>query len=311
MNEESELDVKESHAVSVLLSVFKPNMSWLSAQIQSVENQVGVNISLELRNDSTVPVDIPIAGKSLRLEPSEHLGVGVSYLNLLSKSSPGGIAFCDQDDLWQELKLTMQQRALAALSSPAISVCDFEVVNSELQQLAIRRPPKRITRFTFLFRNGIPGFSMYLNNEAREFLKESWRFLPQGGFHDWWSLLAISQIGVYKRVPHVLASYRLHESNFIGLSLSVGSRLALLNQRMKNGLSESKVLIVQMIHYLEFANVETQKVTFLRQIVLGMEMNRLKRVQILVNQGILSSPMFEIINTVLLYVFPKRLTSNA
>ena len=311
MNEETEIDVKEAHAVSVLLSVFKPNMSWLSAQIQSIENQVGVNITIELRNDSDVSIDIPMSDKSVRFESSEHLGVGVSYLTLLSKSKAGGIAFCDQDDLWHESKLTMQERALAALCSPAVSVCDFEVVNSELQQIAIRRSPRRITRFTFLFRNSIPGFSMYLNNQAREFLKESWSFLPQGGFHDWWSLLAISQIGSYRRVPHVLASYRLHDSNFIGLSLSVRSRLTQLKRKINYGLRESKELIVQMINYLEFAKVETQKITFLKQIVLGMEENRLKRFQILVNQGILSSPISEIINTVLLYVVPKKLASKA
>jgi hypothetical protein len=311
MNEGTELDAREAHAVSVLLSVFKPNMNWLSAQIQSIENQVGVNVTLELRNDNGVFIDLPMADKSVRLEPSEHLGVGVSYLTLLSKSSAGGVAFCDQDDLWHESKLTMQERALAAFCSPAASVCDFEVVNSELQKIAIRRPPRRITRFTFLFRNSIPGFSMYLNDQAREFLKESWRFLPQGGFHDWWSLLAISQIGAYKRVPHVLASYRQHDSNFIGLSLSVGSRFVRLKQKIKNGLHESKALIVQMINYLEFVDVETQRIDFLKQIILGMEMNRLKRLQILVNQGILSSPISEIVNTVLLYVFPKKITSNA
>jgi hypothetical protein len=295
--------------VSVLISVFKPNSTWLALQIQSVENQVEVDVSLNIRNDSSISIDIPMNHKSLNLEPSEHLGFGASYLRLLAESNSGGIAFCDQDDVWHELKLKMQVEALTGIERPAISYCDFEIVNSDLDFIKVRRGPKRITKFTFLFRNNIPGFSIYLNNQAREFLKDSKSYLPRDGFHDWWSLLAISQVGICKRVPLVLASYRLHDSNAIGLSLTGWRRLKRLKQRMKAGVDECKALIDQMIKFIEFANEENHDSVFLNEIVQGMKTSRGKRLQILIREGILKSPFSEILTVTFLYVTPKRITS--
>jgi len=295
--------------VQVLVSIFKPNLNWLADQIQSVEKQMHVNASLSIRNDSSASIRIPMSDRPFVLEPSEHLGVGASYLALLAESKSGGIAFCDQDDVWHEMKLTMQVKALNGIEIPALSYCDFRVVNSKLDHIKVKRTPKRITKFTFLFRNNIPGFSMYLNDEARIFLKESKSYLPKDGFHDWWSLLAISQVGICKRVPHVLANYRLHDTNVIGISLTSWKRLKRLKQRLKAGLSESKALIEQMIKYLEYANEKNHGYVFLSNVVEGMKLKRGKRLQILIREGILKSPLPEALIVMFLYVIPKRITS--
>jgi hypothetical protein len=200
-------------------------------------------------------------------------------------------------------------KALSGIELPALSYCDFEVVTSDLDLIKVRQMPKRITKFTFLFRNNIPGFSIYLNDEAREFLKDSKFYLPKDGFHDWWSLLAISQVGICKRVPHVLASYRLHDSNAIGLSLTRWNRLKRLKNRMKTGVDESKTLIDQMIKFLEFAHQKNHGYVFLNEIVQGMKTNRGRRLRLLIREGILKSPFSEIVIVTLLYVIPKRITS--
>jgi len=309
MEEISEQKVIRTQEVSVLMSIFEPNLKWLVDQIRSVEKQKDVDVSLTIRNDSSISVSIPIGDKSINLEPSEHLGVGASYLALLAESNPGGIAFCDQDDLWNELKLTMQVKALHGIEQPALSYCDFEVVTSNLKLIKIRRMPKRTTKFSFLFRNSVPGFSIYLNDEAREFLKESNLYLPKDGFHDWWALLAISQVGICKRVPHVMASYRMHKSNAIGLSLTSWNRLKRVMNRVRFGFHESRTLIDQMIKFLEFTNGENSGYLFLSKIVEGMKMNRAKRVQLLIREGILKSPFSEIVTVTLLYLVPKRISS--
>lgn len=295
--------------VGVLLSVFRPNLNWLADQIQSVEKQRHVNASLSIRNDSSTSIGIPISDRPFVMAASEHLGVGASYLALLAESKSGGIAFCDQDDVWHEMKLAMQLKALNGIETPALSYCDFKVVNSDLDLIKVRRAPKRITKFTFLFRNNIPGFSIYLNDEARIFLKESKLFLPKDGFHDWWSLLAISQIGICKRVPHVLASYRIHDSNVIGISLTSWKRLKRLTQRLKSGLSESQAMMEQMVKYLEYTNEKNHGYLFLSNVVEGMKLKRGKRLEILIREGILKSTLSEALIVMFLYVIPKRITS--
>jgi hypothetical protein len=309
MEDMSEQKMIRTQEVSVLMSIFRPNLKWLADQIRSVEKQINVDVSLNIRNDSLTNISIPIGDKSFNLEPSVQLGVGASYLTLLAESNPGGIAFCDQDDVWNELKLTMQVQALHGIERPALSYCDFEVVTSDLHLIKIRRMPKHITKFSFLFRNNVPGFSIYLNDEAREFLKESKFYLPEEGFHDWWTLLAISQIGICRRVPHVLASYRIHDSNTIGLSLTSWNRLKRIRKKMKSGFHESRTLIDQMIRFLEFANGENDGYLFLSKIVEGMKMNRVKRFQLLIREGILKSPFSEIVTVIFLYLTPKRITS--
>ncbi len=294
--------------VNVLLSIFKPNFQWLSEQIQSVEKQIDVDVSLNFRNDGSTNVAIPTNRNVFILDSGEHLGAGASYLELLANSNSGGIAFCDQDDLWHESKLTMQVSALSSIKLPAISYCDFEVVNSNLKLIKVKRTPKHVTKFTFLFRNNIPGFSIYLNDQAREFLKDSKSYLPKDGFHDWWVLLAISQVGICRRVPQVLASYRLHGSNVIGVSVTIWNRLKRIKRRMNVGFSESKQLIHQMIKYLEYAENENHGSEFLNKIVEGMTMNRWKRLQLLIREGILKSPFSEIVTVTFLYIIPRRLT---
>jgi glycosyltransferase involved in cell wall biosynthesis len=294
--------------VNVLLSVCKPNSKWLTDQIQSVEKQMNVNASLVIRNDCSTDIGIPWSDSPFILEPSEHLGVGASYLALLAESKSGGIAFCDQDDVWHKMKLTMQMKSLSGIKTPALSYCDFQVVNSDLDFIKVKRTPKRITKFTFLFRNNIPGFSIYLNDEARIFLKKSKSYLPKEGFHDWWTLLAISQVGICIRVPYVLASYRLHDTNVIGLSLTNWKRLKRLKQRLKAGLGESKALIDQMIKYLEHTNEKNHGYVFLNNVAQGMKLRRGKRLQILIREGILKSPLSEVLIVMFLYVIPKRIS---
>jgi hypothetical protein len=309
MNEIPERTMFRTPDVSVLLSIFRPNLKWLADQIGSVEKQVDVNASLSIRNDGLTSIGIPMSGSPFILEPSEHLGIGASYLTLLGEIDSGGIAFCDQDDVWHEKKLIKQAEVLYGIETPALSYCDFRVVNSKLDHIKVQRTPKRITKFTFLFRNNIPGFSIYLNDEARIFLRQSISYLPKDGFHDWWSLLAISQVGICKRVPHVLANYRLHDANVIGIPLTSLKRLKHLRQRLKTGLSESKALIEQMIKYLEYNNEKIHSYVFLSNVVEGMKLKRGKRLQILIREGILKSPLSEVLIVIFLYVIPKRITS--
>jgi len=293
--------------VNVLLSIHNPNTEWLETQILSICDQINVEVTFHIRNDGPNEVQTTLSGLLGKLEANNHLGVGASFMELLSKCDSGGFSFCDQDDIWAAHKLSSQIQALAGLNLPTMAYCDFQIIDSEARKMGARKSPKKISKFSFLFRNNIPGFSMYFNNEARNLLKNSKEFLPVHAYHDWWSAIAISQLGRCVRVPEELASYRIHDNNAIGISDSALSRLRNLVNRVGTGLNETEKILLQMIRFIEFHSPSHESINFLKQIANGMRMGRFKRLLILIRQGVLQSSMPDVANSVLLYVLPSKL----
>jgi hypothetical protein len=82
-----------------------------------------------------------------------------------------------------------------------------------------------------------------------------------------------------------------------------------MRKRIKSGFHESRTLIDHMIKFLEFVNGENNGCLFLSKIVEGMKMNRVKRIQLLIREGILKSPFSEIVTVTFLFVVPKRISS--
>lgn len=293
--------------VNVLLSVYHPQPNWLISQIISVKNQANVEVNLQIRNDGFVQIDAALDDGLSKMEVGNHLGVGASYMELLSKCYIGGFGFCDQDDVWFSNKLSVKIQALKGLNSPAMAYCDFEIIDSESRRTGNRKSPKKISKFSFLFRNSIPGFSMYFNDEARKLLQESKSFFPQNGYHDWWSALAVSLLGSCVKVPEELASYRIHNKNTVGLASTQWGRFENVLNRINSEFNESRELLLKMIEFIEYKVPDHGSILFLKDIVWGMNLNRMKRLNILINHGVFRAPLSGLITSILFYVFPSKL----
>lgn len=299
-----------SPQVNVLLSVYNPKPNWLNDQIASVKYQENIAIDLLIRNDGFTKIHTSLPSNLSTIEAGEHLGVGASYMELLSKCHTGGFGFCDQDDLWSKNKLSRKVQALKGLNSPAMAYCDFSIIDSEARKTGSRKSPSEISKFSFLFRNNIPGFSMFFNDEARKLLQESKDFFPQNAYHDWWSALAISLLGSCVHVPEELASYRIHNNNTVGLASNQWERFDRLAKKLQSGLSENRQVLIQMTKFIEFRNPNHLSIFFLKDIIQGMKLNRMKRLQILIRNGLLKSPKSTLITTLILYAVPSKLGSG-
>lgn len=307
MKSESKILVSNKPKVSVLLSICNPNLEWLDAQILSINEQLNVEVMLQIRNDGSSDVQTILKGESITLESQEHLGVGGSYMDLLSKCGKGGFSFCDQDDIWNQYKLSSQIQALDGLKVPAMAYCDFQTIDSKSRKIGARKSPREVSKFSFLFRNNIPGFSMYFNDEARNLLSDSKEFLPIDAFHDWWCAIAISQLGTCVYVPQELVSYRIHSNNTVGISSNLWIRLKKLTIKIQSSQKETEKYLLQTIRFIEFHNSMHESINFLQEILNGMRMSRRQRLIILIQQGILRSTISDVFNSVLLYVLPSRL----
>lgn len=298
-----------SPKVNVLLSVYNPEPNWLNDQITSITCLENVDINLLIRNDGFAKIHTALGGNLSNIEAGEHLGVGDSYMELLSKCHTGGFGFCDQDDLWSKNKLSRKIQALGGLDSPAMAYCDFSIIDSEARKTGNRMSPSEISKFSFLFRNNIPGFSMFFNDEARKLLQESRDFFPQNAYHDWWCALAISLLGTCVHVPEELASYRIHDNNTVGLAAHQWKRFDRLAKKLESGLRENRQMLIQMTKFIEFRNPDHLNIFFLKDIVRGMKLNRMKRLQILISHGLLKSPKSTLVTSLILYVGPSKLES--
>ena len=309
MNTDSDDYKVFSPKVNVLLSVYNPEPNWLNDQIASVKCQKNVALDLLIRNDGFTRIHTALVGNLSTIEAGEHLGVGDSYMELLSKCQTGGFGFCDQDDLWSKNKLSRKFQALGGFNFPAMAYCDFSIIDSEARKTGNRKSQSEISKFSFLFRNNIPGFSMFFNDEARKLLQESRNFFPQNGYHDWWSALAISLLGTCVHVPEELASYRIHDNNTVGLASNQWKRFNRLAKKLESGLSENREILIQMTKFIEFRNPDDLSIFFLKDIVRGMKLNRMKRLQILISNGLLKSPKSTLVTALILYVGPSKLVS--
>ena len=299
---------KESvRRTTVVLSIYKPNIDWLTDQISSLRYQSRMQSEVLVRFDGNINQKIYFDSQIKVLSDQKHVGPGRSYMELIDKCDDTLVAFCDQDDFWFPDKLTTLYESIMENSGPALSYCGYTIIDSSGQLIGSREPSRKTTKFTFLFRNTIPGCTMLLNQNAVKLLKRSKPYFPENGIHDWWTALLISLIGVMAPVPEPLISYRLHSLNTIGVSTSYSARKANLLSRIDT-IDKSIHQLDKMLEYLETIETPENITNFLRSIVTGAYANRFVRLMTLIRLGIFKSSLREIVFTVLLYLLPRKLS---
>jgi rhamnosyltransferase len=293
--------------VNVLLSVHKPNTGWLDAQLKTLreQNEVHVHVLCRFDDGSTIA---SISGEDIKiLQNNDHLGPGGSFMELIENCENTNVAFCDQDDLWSAHKLVKLYNSIKDYGGAALSFCGYAIIDASGQLIGSRAPSRKTTKFSFLFRNSIPGCTMLLNQDAVKFVKESKLYFPKNGIHDWWVALLISLTGELTPVPESLISYRLHTFNTIGISTSYVVR----KKNFLNRIRKADIAINQlrkMLEYLETKDGSENSTYFLRSIVSGAYSNRFVRLANLIRFGILRSNLSEIVFTILLYLLPRKLS---
>lgn len=127
--------------IDVLLATYKPNMSYLKAQIGSIESQKGVEINL------------------LRREDENGEGVCRNFAELLKGSRAEYTAFSDQDDVWMKEKLLREMKLLHEMEkkygkeTPLLVFSNAIVVDEELEYADFFWAlPDRYPEIDFVFR---------------------------------------------------------------------------------------------------------------------------------------------------------------
>lgn len=223
--------------VSVLLSIYKPNVDFLMKQLISLDNQTYDNMEILIYDDcptNKCNTDIfknYIKNKKYILLPygKKNLGYSMAFAKLVNNVNHNGyIAFCDQDDIWIENKIECMVKALEN-NKKKVAFCDRIIIDEndnitkdyeindlvkdfkdDYNKLLIGSP----------FRTLAQGMSIICD---ASFAKACSKNFKDFAFDKWICCCALAE-NCHLHVKECLVKYRRHSSNVSGTLNKIKSK---------------------------------------------------------------------------------------
>ncbi|MDP2071935.1 glycosyltransferase [Methylotenera sp.] len=256
MNEENCL------GVAVLLSVYN-GMEWIREQIDSILNQEGVEvtvfISIDPSSDGSEELCSQFASqyKNIFVLPNvgKFGGAAKNFFRLIRDvdfSNYDYIALADQDDIWQQDKLSKAIEALVRTKVDAYSSNVIAFWPDGKQKLISKAQPQR--QWDYMFESAGPGCTFVLTKklalEAQTFLIKNEKKCQNIALHDWF-IYAFARSRGFKwfidREAHML--YRQHASNVVGANVGLKAKLARWQKLREGWLVKQVLLIADVLGY--------------------------------------------------------------
>lgn len=221
-------------AVAVVMAVYRPELSGLERQVETILAQRNVDVRLFAMLDGP-GADVPgldaVLSQDKRIETvglQSQSGAAETFVtgleHALADSWAGqnhaALAFADQDDVWHPEKLAATLGAMRAEQSSAAH-CDLRVVDENGRTIAesifdyemrVRRPSVT-ARF---FRNNATGLGMVMDHETAAAVVRFAQYRPATWYHDQFAaFLAAVRHGIAFH-DAVLADYVQHGGNLVG-----------------------------------------------------------------------------------------------
>lgn len=210
---------------------------FLRRQLDSLYDQKGVSVSVLVRDDGSTDKTIKILQEYNEMQDliwyqGQHVNVSKGFYELMKKAFTmpyDYIAFCDQDDVWDEDKLLTGVNAIKDEKIPALYYCGQRLVDAEENFIAeheLNRERNLLTRFILSDFAGCTGvFNKYLLEEVISFEPEYMLM------HDTWILKVCLCVGGKVVVdPSSHMNYRQHGGNTVGLGRSLPAYLKQVRQ---------------------------------------------------------------------------------
>lgn len=213
--------------VDILLATYKPNITYLKEQIESILNQTYKNIKLYISDDYSNEQEVietleTYAKKDDRIElyvQEKNLGYIKNFEFLLTKSTAKYVAFCDQDDIWYPNKIEKSLNTLIEKNVDLI-YCNSKHIN-ENDEIINLNYFKHKNMPLVKGKNNILTISRYLGLGCSQIFTSEVRqkMLPYKESvmaHDWLASFIASEAKGVDYIEEPLFSYRLHTSNVFG-----------------------------------------------------------------------------------------------
>ena len=215
--------------VVVLLSTYN-GCDYLKNQLDSLIRQKNVDLTLVIRDDGSDCDTIKILEEYRQLIPSyfllkeENIGAEASFNSLCTYALENTIAdyyaFCDQDDVWEDCKLSEAIQSLQHYNSntPNLYFSNLLKVDDKLNSIGYLYGPDevKIDKKYALMQIFTYGCTCVFNRKALEIYCS----VKNTAYHDNWLFAVCAFLGntYYDKNSHIL--YRQHQNN---LSMHKGS----------------------------------------------------------------------------------------
>lgn len=274
--------------ILVLLASYNGS-PWIAQQIDSILNQVDVDVHILLlddhSNDGTQELLMSLYGSNSKItilfsnSRSGSGGASFKQLFLIANiSNFDYIAYSDQDDFWFPDKLS---RGIYALKCSGASGYSSSVIAFwEDGKTKVLKQNARVRMADFIFEGAGQGCSFVLTSNAfkliQQFCKSNTDLIDNFYYHDWLSYLLVRSSGFswyFDPMPTLM--YRQHKANDTGArSLGIKSiekRLSLI----RSGWYKKQVSLALTLHaragifniaISDFANNLSSKNSYLRKV---------------------------------------------
>lgn len=237
---ESNSDMKNTKtdpSVNILMATYNGEL-YLDEQLTTIYNQDIRNINVIISDDGSCDKTNLILNKwkfywkkgNFIILDGPRCGYSENFRSLLYRADINAnyTAFCDQDDVWHENKLSVAINALEKCgeSLPGLYCSRTMLINEAGAAVGFSPKFGRPTSFSNAIVQSIGGGNtMVLNKAAFELAAESARRTSFVS-HDWWCYMLITGTGgkvLYDATPHI--GYRQHAANLIGKNTGAVARI--------------------------------------------------------------------------------------
>ncbi len=243
MQRDSEAD---KPLVSIVMAVYEPDLVWLREQLVSLNNQTYTNLELLVRDDCSQKASFDKISQLVRecitAFPAEvsrneiNLGTNKTFEILTTSSHGAYIAYCDQDDVWENEKIEVLLEALNR-SNSALAYSDMRVIDKDGQITAdsLKKVRPRIEYRegggllkNYVFENWTAGCSMLIKADIAN------RAVPfvEGTVYDHWLCIWASSAGDISFISSPLVRYRIHGGNQTGVLKNVTDKKSYYKYRI-------------------------------------------------------------------------------
>lgn len=237
----------EKPLISILMAIYNPNISWLQAQLRSLNNQTYSHLELQIVDDysdeniyKSICENVKLCINNIPytlMRNKINKGSNKSFEYLTLKAKGEYIAYCDQDDIWEDDKLDCLYTLIK--EKDAVLVCsDVKIIdeNEKLKYESITQIRKRhvfmhglgLTE-SLLVRNFVIGCTILMRSEVAK------NAIPFNPFmvHDHWLALYASTRGAIEIYDKPLVRYRLHHNNQTLVLSNVNSKADYIQARIR------------------------------------------------------------------------------
>lgn len=237
------MDIKDNiqdnkvYTISILLATYNGE-TYLRKQLDSLLNQNFKDFRIIVADDSstddTRKILLEYKNKyknSIELVfNNKSLGAKKNFIQLLSKYGKDSeyLMFCDQDDVWENNKISISLKTIKKLESsnkhPALVYTDLKICSKTLE-ISSNSMYKSLNLYKIdsfsklLCENKITGNTIILNrNLANIATTLDIDYISENILmHDWYLGLLATYLGKIKFIDKALVLYRQHESNVLGV----------------------------------------------------------------------------------------------